>query len=66
MQLKEVGTLVKGDAFGEVSLMYNSKRTATINAHEKSDLIVLEKIVFQKYIKDIQNLKLSSVLVFLE
>jgi CRP-like cAMP-binding protein len=44
--LKEVGTLVKGDAFGEVSLMYNSKRTATITANEKSDLIILEKSIF--------------------
>jgi cAMP-dependent protein kinase regulator len=37
---------MKGDAFGEISLLYNSKRTATVIANERSDLIVLEKDAF--------------------
>lgn len=41
-----MATLNKGDAFGEISLLYNSKRTATIIANERSDIIILEKRVF--------------------
>jgi cAMP-dependent protein kinase regulator len=50
-QLKEVALLGRGSAFGEIALITNAKRTATILAAEKSDLIVLEKDVFTTFIK---------------
>ncbi|CAD8181144.1 unnamed protein product [Paramecium octaurelia] len=72
MQLKEIAQLGKGDAFGEISLLYNSKRTATVIANERSDLIVLEKDAFQEYMKTIDNtnemktVALNRLLQFLE
>lgn len=74
MQLKEIAQLNKGDAFGEISLLYNSKRTATVIANEKSDLIVLEKEAFSEYIKTLNNetstemktVHLNKLLLFLE
>ncbi|CAD8098485.1 unnamed protein product [Paramecium sonneborni] len=72
MQLKEIAQLGKGDAFGEISLLYNSKRTATVISNERSDLIVLEKDAFQEYMKTIDNsnemktVALNRLLQFLE
>lgn len=56
----------KGDAFGEISLLYNSKRTASIIAAEKSDIIILEKNIFQEYIKEMKTVHLNKMLLFLE
>lgn len=64
----------KGDAFGEISLLYNSKRTATVIANERSDMIVLEKDVFQELMKTLNNdeqhemktVHLNKLLLFLE
>jgi cAMP-dependent protein kinase regulator len=58
--------LGKGDAFGEISLLYNSKRTASIIAAEKSDIIILEKNIFQEYIKEMKTVHLNKMLLFLE
>ncbi|CAD8198186.1 unnamed protein product [Paramecium octaurelia] len=71
MQLKEIAILRKGDAFGEISLLYNSKRTAAVMAAEKSDLIVLTKETFDEYLnkdnkQEMQTANLNKLLSFLE
>ena len=43
--------LEKGDAFGELALLYDSVRSATIVTEEQTDLIVLDKESFRKHIK---------------
>ena len=63
---KEIAQLGIGDAFGEISLLYNSKRTASIIANERSDLIILEKNIFQEYIKEMKTVHLNKMLLFLE
>ena len=46
MQLKEVAKLGRGKTFGDIALLYKTKRTATIVCEVRTDLIVLEKDVF--------------------
>lgn len=41
-----------GDVFGEVSLMYNSPRNATVAATVKSTVFVLERSVFRAYVQE--------------
>jgi CRP-like cAMP-binding protein len=50
-QMKEVAQLEAGDAFGELALIYDTARTATIITNCDTDLIVLSREVFQRYIK---------------
>ncbi|KAL4506627.1 hypothetical protein ABPG72_000198 [Tetrahymena utriculariae] len=66
MQLKEVAKLEQGDTFGEIALIYDSQRTATVIANEKTYLVVLEKNIFQSYIKEIKNQHLSNQIDFLQ
>ncbi len=48
-----VYNLIKG--FGELALLYNAPRTASIQALEKSSLWALDRISFSEYIKKITN-----------
>lgn len=41
-----------GDVFGEVSLMYNSPRNATVAATIKSTVFVLERSVFRAHVQE--------------
>ena len=41
----------KGKTFGDIALIHNTKRTASIMASDITDLVVLDKDVFQTYIK---------------
>ncbi|KAL4429897.1 hypothetical protein ABPG74_022920 [Tetrahymena malaccensis] len=66
MQLKEKNRLVRGAAFGEIALITNSKRTATIMANQPTELIILEKDVFQAFIKEKKTLHLQKLQSFLE
>ena len=43
--------LHKGDAFGELALIYDSVRSATIITTDYTDLIVLDKDNFRKHIR---------------
>lgn len=57
-----------GDVFGEVSLMYNSPRNATVAATIKSTVFVLERSVFRAHVQEtaetegaqVGNLKVHS------
>ena len=54
--------LEKGDAFGELALLYDSVRSATIVTDEQTDLIVLDKESFRKHIKVKQNIGVTLIL----
>jgi cGMP-dependent protein kinase 2 len=41
-----------GDVFGEVSLMYNSPRNATVAATVKSTVFVLDRSVFRAHVQE--------------
>ena len=45
--------------FGELSLLFNGKRTATVKTMEASYVIVIAKQTFMKYMKDPMLKKLS-------
>ncbi|EAR89152.2 cyclic nucleotide-binding domain protein (macronuclear) [Tetrahymena thermophila SB210] len=51
IEQKEIGKLSAGDSFGDLALLFNSIRNATIKLSKKSTFIVLRKEIFQKYIK---------------
>ena len=61
----EVGTYAAGQSFGELALMYNQPRKATIEASSDCQLWSLERKVFSQtaqYYKTQQNQKLMDVL----
>jgi len=60
MQLKEVTKLGKGKTFGDIALLYKTKRTATIICETITDLIVLEKDIFSTYIYEELNPQLNK------
>ena len=47
-EAKEVGTLVAGDFFGETSLLYGRRRSATITADTDVELLALSKENFER------------------
>ena len=61
----EVGTYTAGQSFGELALMYNQPRKATIQATTDCQVWYLERKVFSQtaqYYKDQQNQKICQVL----
>ena len=49
-KLEQVMTLTAGQSFGEMALLHDSKRTATVITQENTELIVLDRKSFQRYI----------------
>ena len=49
---KKVKDLVPGDAFGELALLYNAPRAATITATEDCLLWQLDRLTFNHIVKD--------------
>jgi len=64
--LKEIARLEAGQSFGELALLYNSVRAASIIALESSELIVLNRETFKKYIYTIQTSHLNVIVGFYE
>jgi cAMP-dependent protein kinase regulator len=62
--LKEIMHLGKGEGFGELALIYDSTRSATIMTHEKTELIVLDKDSFRKHIRTVQTSHISQIMDF--
>ena len=60
-----VNLKVPGDCFGEVSLMYNCPRNATVAATVKSTVYVLERTVFRAHAQEIAETQASQVELFL-
>ncbi len=58
--------LEKGDAFGELALLYDSVRSATIVTDGPTELITLDKDSFRKHIRvriDNEGRKLSNIVI---
>mmetsp|Transcript_15697 Transcript_15697/g.28641 ORF Transcript_15697/g.28641 Transcript_15697/m.28641 type:complete len:461 (-) Transcript_15697:15-1397(-) len=63
---REVGELHPGDSFGELALLTNAPRSATIKAKEASALGVLTSDDFQKILGGLEDKKLSRKINFLK
>eukprot|EP00891_Asterochloris_glomerata_P001614 jgi/Astpho2/1614/e_gw1.00028.5.1_t len=55
----------RGDTFGEISLMYNSPRSATVAATQDSVVWVLERTIFRHYVREVHETDASQVELFL-
>lgn len=48
--------------FGEISLLFSGKRTATVKSMESSYVIIIPKETFEKYMKEPMLKKLSTTI----
>ena len=48
---KKVAVLKKGDAFGDLSLLYGAPRNATVQTKEDTYFITMNKSIYDKVIK---------------
>ena len=62
---KNIGELTDGDFFGEVSLIYNIPRTATIKALTETTLIRIDKHPFNRYLKHLFEGQLEDQIEFM-
>ena len=60
-----VNTKGPGEIFGEVALMYNSPRNATVAAIAKSRVFVLERVVFRAHVQETAETEGAQVELFL-
>ncbi|PSC70618.1 cyclic nucleotide dependent kinase [Micractinium conductrix] len=55
----------RGDTFGEVALMFNCPRSATVAATQGSVVWVLEREAFRQYVREVQESESSQLELFL-
>ncbi|KAL4446356.1 hypothetical protein ABPG77_003163 [Micractinium sp. CCAP 211/92] len=55
----------RGDTFGEVALMFNCPRSATVAATQSSVVWVLEREVFRQYVREVQESDAGQLEMFL-
>ena len=55
----------RGDTFGEVALMFNCPRSATVAATQDAVVWVLEREVFRQYVRQVQESQASQLELFL-
>jgi hypothetical protein len=55
----------RGDTFGEVALMFNCPRSATVAATQNSTVWVLEREVFRQYVREVQESESAQLELFL-
>lgn len=66
MEYQELVTLHKGQSFGELALMNNKPRAATIRWAEPTKFAVLNKLDYQKVFAKIDKKKLNDKIAFLK
>ena len=64
--LTEIGTLCAGGSFGELALISDRPRSATIQVRERSSFLVLSKSDFARILGDIAEKKMTSTVAFLQ
>ena len=64
--MKGISKLEAGDGFGELALINDNTRGATIITNEVTDLIVINREIFQKYIKDVKSGLTNKILIIFE
>jgi len=62
--LKPIAELHEGDSFGELALIYGARRSATVVTSEPTDLIVLEKEVYDRVVKGFQTNQIDSIIAY--
>ncbi|EFN51455.1 hypothetical protein CHLNCDRAFT_49225 [Chlorella variabilis] len=55
----------RGDTFGEVALMFNCPRSATVAAIQDSVVWVLERDIFRQYVREVQESESAQLELFL-
>lgn len=55
----------RGDVFGEVALMFNCPRSATVAATQNSVVWVLERDTFRQYVREVHETESSQLELFL-
>ena len=63
---KNIGELKDGDIFGELALLYDIPRTATIISLTETSLIKIDKNSFNKYLKNLFEGQLEDQIEFLQ
>jgi len=63
---KNIGELRDGEIFGEIALLYNIPRTASIIALTDTSLIKIDKMPFNKYLKNVFEGQLQDQIEFLK
>ncbi|OMJ92489.1 hypothetical protein SteCoe_4724 [Stentor coeruleus] len=66
INLKVAAVLNTGDSFGEVALLHETPRTATIIALQETKLWALDRMAFRKILQNMSHQKFSENLVFIE
>jgi len=57
----EIATLTTGDFFGEMSLLLNEHRSATIKAKEDTTVVVINKSTFSEMIRENSNIAVKMI-----
>mmetsp|Transcript_31326 Transcript_31326/g.93524 ORF Transcript_31326/g.93524 Transcript_31326/m.93524 type:complete len:302 (-) Transcript_31326:600-1505(-) len=55
----------RGDCFGEVSLMYDCPRSATVAATVNSSVWVMDRAIFRYFVREMQETQVSQIDLFL-
>ena len=63
---KNIGELRDGEIFGELALLYNIPRTASVIALTDTSLIKIDKMPFTKYLKNVFEGQLQDQIEFLQ
>jgi cAMP-dependent protein kinase regulator len=63
-KLKFLASVVAGNGFGELALLYDCPRTATAIPNTKSDLVVIKKRFYTRLVKDLHEKELLSQIKF--
>ena len=64
IKLKYLATMLAGNGFGELALLYDCPRTATAIPNTKTDLVVIKKRFYKRLVKDLHEKELLSLIKF--